>query len=196
LVMERNAIVNTNLKRHTFVSADGTKYVWEEHEEASLTLEREEIEQLREYIQETTDRVLQNDTSGNGIPMGVKIPLSVERLEIFTEVVLSVIKLKEQLKIELSGHAEQRLEEDLINGEGHEEYRGWSSEEDVEQCVLSIEAVNSARLTINKRSLRSSEITFNSKIALEVRGVKPSGEVGTLALAIIEEDKIRIITLL
>lgn len=196
-LLEGNTAPNSNtLKKHDFTSADGTKYVWEERQETSITLTKDEIDNLRDYIKVTSDQVLQNSISGNGQVMGVKIPLSEARLEVFTRFVLDVLLFKERLHIKLTDHATDRLTEDIINGSDHPNFRGWLSEEDVKECVLLVSAVDAGRLTINKSTLGSSEIKFNSVIALEVRGEKPSGEEGTLALAIIEERKIRIITLL
>jgi hypothetical protein len=194
--MDSNASPSPGHQAHVFTSADGTRYVWYEEEEASLTLEKHEIDWLRDYITQTPDEVLQNDESGNGIPMGVKLNLSSERLQVFTDVILGVVRLRDNLRIHLTEHASTRLENDMLNGEEHEDYRGWESEEMVRHCVLSIEAVGSARLTVNKRTSTTEEIAFNSKIALEVRGTKPDGTTGTLALAIVDDQKIRIITLL
>lgn len=182
---------------HRFDSADGTVYVWEEKQVISeMFLETEEIEDLRNSIKLLPDHVIQNDVSGNGIKMGIQVPLSQDRLNKFLQIVLDVIKLKAQFKVELSGHAISRLEEDMLNGEGHPDFRGWLSEEDVHQCVATINQVEGARLTINKHTLKDPEIKFNSSFALEIRGVKPNGEEGTLALAVIEANKVRIITLL
>lgn len=187
-----------NNQQHAFISADGTKYLWEERQETNtnISLTGDEIEGLRQHIKETTDEVLQNAESGNGKVMGVKIPLKEERLHFITNIIISVLKFKSELEIKLTEHATERLTEDVLNGIDHPKSRGWLSNEDVNECVFTINAVNSARLTIVKSTLSKSEVKFNPRIALEVTGKKVNGVEGILALAFVEEKKIRIITLL
>lgn len=194
--MESNAAEQPKYKAHSFESANGTIYRWNEHQEAALTLREHEITQLRESISQMPDQTILNDVSGNGVPMGVPIPISEERLSNFLEFIKVVISLREKLNIRVTEHAQERLEEDMLNGVDHPDFRGWMSGDEIHECVCNIHRVDGARLTIDKRSLTEEEKRFYSPIALEVRGKKPSGEEGTLALAFIEETQVRIITLL
>ena len=167
-----------------------------EGKEAAITLQEDEIDDLKSHILGLSDSVIQNQTSGNGIPMGVKIPISADRLNQFLSLILDLIKFKDKLAVQILPHAADRLAQDIINGPTHPDFRGWLSETDVHECVLTISQVNGVRLTIDRKTLNDPQIKFNSSIALEVRGTKPDGTHGTLALAFIEETKIRIITLL
>lgn len=194
--MESSASEIIQSTMHEFISADGTSYHWEKRKEAAITLEEDEINGLRSHILGLSDTVIQNQQSGNGIPMGVKIPISADRLDDFLNLIIGIIKFKDKFSVQILPHAADRLAQDIINGSSHPDFRGWLSETDVHECVLTISQVNGARLTIDRRTLHDSQIKFNSSIALEVRGTKPDGTHGTLALAFIEERKIRIITLL
>lgn len=180
---------------HRFYSKDGSVYTWKEKQQSELTLDENDIEALRASILSKTDNALQNDISGNGMPMGVKIPIAQEKLDSFLSFILNFLQMKEPT-IEISDHADDRLLDDIINGEEHIDFRGWLSNEDINQCVCSINKVTGARLTIDKRTLNDPEIRFNSSIALQVIGTKADGESGTLAIAILETNKIYIITLL
>lgn len=181
---------------HQFTSADNTVYYWGPRAEAAITLDQSEIEDLRRHILGLPDEVIQNQESGNGIPMGVKIPLSGETLDKFLALILTIIKFKEKLPIHISEHAMLRLTDDMVTGPGHPDFRGWLSESDVDACVKTICQVDGARLTIDRRTLASAAIFFRSELALEIRGTKPDGTQGTLALAIVGSSSIRIITLL
>ena len=184
-----------NYRNHVFYSNDGNVYTWREKQQSELTLEESDIEALRASILSKSDKTIQNSVSGNGIPMGVKIPLSQEKLDNFLNIILNIISIKEPV-IEISDHANDRMIEDILNGENHPDFRGWISNEDINQCVCSINQVTGARLTIDKRTLNDPEIKFNTSIALQVIGTKEDGQSGTLALAILEVNKIIIITLL
>ncbi|PWK16493.1 hypothetical protein [Tumebacillus permanentifrigoris] len=191
--MDTSSAPQVGSKQHSFVSADSTIYKWFERQETAMTLEEEEIIDLRQAIENMSDEAIQNDVSGNGMKMGVPVQLSRDRLDAFLEVVLNVIKFK---KIRLTSHALDRLQDDLVNGAEHPNFRGWLSEEDVHHCVCTINRVDGVRLTVNKATINSAEVHFNQSLALEVRGQRPDGIEGTLALAIIESNRIRIITLL
>jgi hypothetical protein len=188
--------IKPEIKAHTFMSADGSTYRWDEAEESAIPLTENEITELRDSILQLSDTSIQNETSGNGVPMGVKIPLSRERLDQFLEVILHIIKFKEKLAVKISTHAADRLEEDMLNGTGHPDFRGWLSEGDIHHCVCNINQIDGARLTINRSTIKESLIRFHSPIALEVVGQRPDGKQGTLAIAFIETHKIRIITIL
>ncbi len=181
---------------HKFESADGTTYCWEENQETELTLTLEEIEELRQDIKRLPDDVIQNEVSGNGVLMGVKIPLSTERLDGFLNSIVNFISQK--IKIRLTEHAKQRLKEDIAKGSDHLESRGWSSEEDVRHCVMSAKKVENARLTVNKNRVDDESVWFHCPISFAVTGTVPNGEERTLALAIVDtkERVIRIVTLL
>lgn len=192
-----DAVKNVPLYRtHEFTSADGTVYTWDERQETAMTLSPDELEALRDLISSLKDEIILNDKSGNGIPMGVPVPLSEEKLNVILDLILHVIKFKDALKIRITEHAAERLEQDMLNGPGHPDFRGWLSEEDIEHCVCTIHKVDSARLTVDKRTVDSEIKRFNSPLALEVRGKRTDGTEGTLALALIEDTQIRIITLL
>lgn len=186
----------TGKRIHKFTSAAGSPYIWEEDRESIIPLEEDEITRLRETIINMADEHIRNEVSGNGIPMGVKIPLSQDRLKEFLKIILTIVKFKEKLSVKITDHAAKRLEEDMLSGYGDPESRGWLSEDDVHHCVFTINQVDGARLTINRSTLKQPEVKFNTPIALEVMGKRPDGTQGTLALAFFERHKVRIITLL
>lgn len=183
-------------RTHCFKSADGTSYFWDERQETALTLAEEDIVQLRASIEKMPDTVIQNVASGNGIPMGVPVSLTQDKLNDFLDFILNIIKFREKLNVRVTQHAADRLAEDQVLGDGHPDFRGWLSEDDIKHCVCTISHVNGARLTIDRGTLCTDQISFNSPLALEVRGTKLDGKEGTLAIAFITVNRIRIITLL
>lgn len=189
--MSQDAVRNPKYITHRFTSGDGTEITWDERQETVFTLGSDELSLFRDDISRMPDDAILNDVSGNGLPMGVKIPISQERLDVFLEFILTLIKFREQLSVTTTKHADDRLEEDRLNGEGHPDFRGWLSEDDIEHCVHSIHRIDSARLTIDKSKKR-----FNSPLALEIRGKRTDGAEGTLAIAFVEETQIKIITIL
>lgn len=177
-----------------FVSADGTEYRWKKSQEIVVKLTDEEINLLKLKVNLSKDSDILNRESGNGIAMGIPISLSDARLIDLSRQLAYVIA--NEPTIIFSDHVIERLV--LESFESSSGKRGWSNEEEVINCVLTLRRVTGVRLNVDhNHALNSDSIKhLYPHIALVIEGKKDDDTGGRLVLAVLTDNEIRVITIL
>lgn len=86
----------------------------------------------------------------------------------------------------------------LESFESYSDKRGWSNEEEVKKCVLTVKRVNGVRLNVDHdHPLNTDSIKhLYPHIALVIQGKKDDDTDGRLVLAVLTDNEIRVITIL
>ncbi|KJS46188.1 hypothetical protein [Desulfosporosinus sp. BICA1-9] len=181
-------------KYEVFVSAEGTEYRWKKSQEIVVKLTSKEINLLKLKVNLSQDSDILNRESGNGIAMGIPISLSNTRLLELSRQLASVIE--NEPTIIFSDHVIERLV--LESFESYPDKRGWSNEEEVKNCVLTVRRVHGVRLNVDHdHPLNTDSIKYlYPHIALVIQGKKDDNADGRLVLAVLTDNEIRVITIL
>jgi hypothetical protein len=178
-----------------FVSHEGTQYIWNRIQEEVVLLSDEEVKVVSFKVGLMSDSEILNRVSGNGVSMGIPIPLSKDRLIEIRDRLVTVLMKGPFINFEQ--HVLERLVYDALLDEGHPDKRGWDNREDVRDCVLSAHKVTGVRLNVDHNHPENTEKVkhLHPNLALVISGNKKSGE-GRLVLVILNENTISVITIL
>lgn len=75
-----------------FVSNDGTQYIWNRDQEEVILLNDAETKMVSLKVSLMSDEEILNRTSGNGVPMGIPITLSKDRLIEIRDNLVQILK--------------------------------------------------------------------------------------------------------
>jgi len=178
-----------------FVSNDGTQYIWNRNQEEVVLLSDPEIKMVSIKVSLMSDEEILNRTSGNGIPMGIPIALSKNRLIEIRDRLVGI--LKNGPFIDFEKHVLERLVYDALLDEGNPDKRGWNNREEVKDCVLTAQRVTGVRLNVDHHHRENTDRQkhLHPNLALVISGEKNSGQ-GRLVLVILNENTISVVTLL
>ncbi|MEK5233472.1 hypothetical protein MHB42_17345 [Lysinibacillus sp. FSL K6-0232] len=178
-----------------FVSNDGTQYIWNRDQEEVILLNDAETKMVSLKVSLMSDEEILNRTSGNGVPMGIPITLSKDRLIEIRDNLVQI--LKKGPFIDFEKHVLERLVYDALLDDNHPEKRGWNNSEEVRECVLSASMVTGVRLNVDHHHPENTEKVkhLHPNLALVISGSKGTGK-GRLVLVILNEQTISVITIL
>lgn len=119
-----------------------------------------------------SDEEILNTTSGNGVPMGIPIALSNDRLIELRDRLVAI--LMKGPFIDFEKHVLERLVYDALLDDEHPDKRGWNNKEDVRDCVLSASRVTGVRLNVDHRHPENTERIkhLHPNLALVISGKK------------------------
>lgn len=178
-----------------FVSNDGTQYIWNRDQEEVILLSDDETKMVSLKVSLMSDEEILNRTSGNGVPMGIPITLSKDRLIEIRDNLVQI--LKKGPFIDFEKHVLERLVYDALLDDDHPEKRGWNNREEVRECVLSASMVTGVRLNVDHHHTKNTEKVkhLHPNLALVISGSKDTGK-RRLVLVILNKQTISVITLL
>lgn len=178
-----------------FVSSEGTQYKWEKGHENMVDLSEAEVQLMKFKVSLMSDDEILNRESGNGTPMGIPVPLSKERLIGIRDKLVDI--LKKGPFIDFEEHAIERIVTDSLLDDEDPQKRGWTSQVEAVNCVLSAKRVTGVRLNVDHKHPENTESVkhLHQQFAIVIEGKKESGK-GRLVLVILSENTISIITVL
>ena len=174
---------------------EGTKYKWNRGQETFVQLSDEEIKLLKLKVSLMSDFDILNRESGNGVAMGIPIALSKERLRDIRDKLVGMLKTGPFIDFE--EHAIARIVYDSLLPDGHPEKRGWISQQEAKDCVMTARWVHGVRLNVDhEHSDNTDKIKhLHPHLAIAISGQKTGGE-GRLVLVILTERTISVVTVL
>lgn len=178
-----------------FVSNDSTQYIWNSSQEEIILLSETEIKILSFKVGLMSDEEILNRTSGNGVSMGIPIPLSKDRLIEIRDRLVKVLKKGPFINFEQ--HVIERLVYDSLLDDRHPDKRGWDNRDEIRNCVLTASKVTGVRLNVDHNHPENNEKVkhLHPNLALVIKGEK-SGSEGRLVLVILNKNTISVITIL
>lgn len=137
-----------------FISKEGTKYIWEGNDNiVDLTPQELTFSQIK--VRLMSDWTILNQTSGNSIQMGIPLQISASRLSEVKRNYRRILSDNPDIRIE--SHALDRLIEDSLIPDDDPRKRGWLNEDDIRECVRSINEIQSIRLNVNHQDQRNTD---------------------------------------
>ncbi|XID91485.1 hypothetical protein ACF3MZ_23670 [Paenibacillaceae bacterium WGS1546] len=163
--------------------------------ETFVQLIDEEIKLLKLKVSLMSDFDILNRESGNGVAMGIPIVLSKERLKDIRDKLVGI--LRRGPFIDFEAHAVERIVYDSLLPDGHPEKRGWISQQEAKDCVMTANWVHGIRLNVNHEHPDNNDKIkhLHPHLAIAISGQKASGE-GRLVLVILNERTISVVTVL
>lgn len=182
-------------KQEVFISMEGTKYKWNRFQETFVNLSDEEVKLLKLKVSLMSDFEIQNRQSGNGIVMGIPIVFSKERLKAIRDKLVEVLTRGPFINFE--EHAISRIVYDSLLPDGHPDKRGWISQQEAKECVMTARRVHGVRLNVDHEHPENTDEMKHlyPHLAIAISGLKTSGE-GRLVLIILTERTISVVTVL
>lgn len=181
-----------------FFSRENTKYVWVNgNKDLIIILSPFIMKFLTFRIKLMSDIDILNTVSGNGIPMGIHLPVDDETI-ISTRISLQGIVRSASTAILLDSHAVSRLAQELIIARtGIGKPRNWQNNNDVINCVKTITSIDELRLNVNHKHTSQTQQTkyLHDPIGIKAKGTKASGN-GTLVVCVTSPTTIVVITIL
>ncbi|MFF2531515.1 hypothetical protein ACFVS2_21645 [Brevibacillus sp. NPDC058079] len=179
-----------------FKSMEGTEYKWEREQEKIIVLSDDEVKLLHFKVNLMSDEEILNRVSGNGVPMGIPIKLSDDRLNEIKAKLVTVLK-DDELFIDVENHVLDRLVWDSLLEDGHPDKRGWETQEEIEECIYNVKKVHGIRLNVNHEHPQNTESLkhLHPHLALVISGRKKDGS-GRLVLVVLNKNQISVITIL
>lgn len=178
-----------------FISKEGTRYFWIRNDECIVDLTKHEVSLLKIKVKELSDRQILNTDSGNGVTMGIPVYLSNERKRDIKSKLIDV--LKKGPFIGFQEHAIVRIVEDAVLDDDDPKKRGWTGQDEVKNCIMSVKRVSGFRLNIDHAYSEGTDKVkyLHTNIALELYGQKKDG-IGRVVLVLIDENTISVVTVL
>ncbi|KOR87797.1 hypothetical protein [Paenibacillus solani] len=179
----------------TFISKEGTRYTWDRSKETFVQLTDLEVNLMRLKVMGMNDADILNRTSGNGIPMGIPITFSKERLISLRDKLLEILKAGPFIGFE--DHALERIIEDSLLSDDDPNKRGWTSKEEAENCVMKAKKITGVRFNVDHRHPKNTETEkfLHPHLGIVITGEKTTGE-GRMVLVVLTESTISVVTVL
>lgn len=179
-----------------FISKDDTQYIWDRSNEHIVQLNSFDLNVLKLKIGLMNDFEIMNQESGNGTPMGIPLPLTKEKeKEIRDKIVAILVKGP---FIDFEEHAIARIVEDSLLDKSDPRKRGWNSQLEATNCILSTKRVLGVRLNVDHRHPENTEKIkhLHQQCAILIEGKKNEDGIGRLVMVFLNEEQITVVTVL